>query len=477
MTGQRVAVVGGSVAGLSAALFLARRGHCVVVLERDAAPTPATVEQAGAWRRRATPQAAHSHAFVARCRTILAAEAPDVLAALVDAGVRQAVLADDRPDTDCGAGAGADAGNAADPDAELVVLNARRSVFEWVLRQAAERQPGVELRTGVTVTGIDTSRNGRVWVTGVATDAGPVPADVVVDAGGKRSPVRSWTAANQTAERDVPCGISYVTRFYRLRDHEPGRLNRGFTHGASFDRYSCLVFPADNGAFSITFGVLPEDKAMRVLMDPAAFDAAAGAIGAIAPWVDPDVSIPTSDVALMASLRNLLHAPSGGQPLGLHAIGDACCVTNPAHTRGTTLALLAAQRVADAVTDHAGDALGQNEAMAVFTTGELSAWVEDSVAQDAARLARWRPDQAPPESLSVTAVSNGDAAVAAQRDGDAWRAFTRLQNVLARPDEVLGDPAMAAAIARVNRSGWRPTPIQAPDHDELVAIAAGAAGS
>jgi len=476
MSSQRVAVVGGSVAGVSAALFLARRGHHVVVLERDAAPSPPTVDEAGPWRRRSTPQAAHSHAFLARSRMILNHEAPDVLADMLDQGVRQAMLIEDRPPasapTDVGAAGGLDGtDDQGITDADLIVLNARRSVFEWVLRRAAEHQPGVEFRAGVTVNGLETHQNGSTRVVGVTTEAGPVAADVVVDAGGKRSPIRGWIGADTSGDLEVPCGISYITRFYQLRHGEPARLNRGFTHGASFDRYSCLVFPADNGAFSVTFGVLPEDKDMRSLLDPAAFDAAAASIPTIASWVDPDVAVPTSDVALMASLRNLLRAPVTEEPLGLHTIGDARCVTNPAHTRGTTLALLGAQRLAQVVTDLAGDPAGQAEAMAAFTDRELAAWFDDSVAQDAARLSRWRPHEEPHQPAWVAPVSNGEAYLASQRDRQAWQAFTRLQNTLALPSQVLGGATLAAAVDRVARSGWRPAPVQAPNHDELVALA------
>jgi len=474
MSGQRVVVVGGSLAGLSAALFLARRGHQVVVLERDPTPTPDTVEEAGEWRRRNTPQAAHSHAFLARCRAILAQEAPDVLDAMIDAGVRQAVLVEARPPT-------VELDEPTADDRELIVLNARRSVFEWVLRRAAEREPGVDLRLGTTVTGLDAQRNGsiRPHVRAVVTNDGAVEADVVVDAGGKRSPVRGWIPSDDDdggAEQEVACGISYLTRFYQLRGDEPTRLNRGFTHGASFDRYSCLVFPADNGAFSITFGVLPEDKDMRGLRHPAAFDASAAAIPAIAPWVDPEAATPTGDVATMSSLRNLLRSSPAGAPLGLHAIGDAACVTNPAHTRGSTLALRGAQRLAQVVTDHAGDPGAQGDAMADFTTSELTAWFDDSIEQDAARLARWRPHEPPSQPRTRLAVSNGEAYVASQRHGDAWREFTRLQNALLLPQEVLGGDSLAAAVAYVGRSGWRPPANEAPDHDELVAIAATAAG-
>jgi 2-polyprenyl-6-methoxyphenol hydroxylase-like FAD-dependent oxidoreductase len=457
MASARVTVIGGSLAGLATALFLARRGHRVVVLERDPTTTPAHPRDAGRWLRRTTPQAAHSHAFLARCRAILMAEAPELLVALDDAGVRSAFLSRALPP-------GLEGFEPEPGDDELVVWNARRSVFEWVLRRAAEVEPGVELRLGALVTGVHVEPGDPPRVGGVRVDGRLVGADIVVDASGKRS------AHAPPTRRQVPCGIAYLTRFYELRGGEPVALNRGFTHGASFDRYSCLVFPADNGTFSVTFGVLPEDRDLRVLRDPAAFAAATAAIPMIAPWTDPDASAPISDVALMSSLHNALRPPDEDGPLGLHHIGDACCVTNPAHTRGTTLALLAAQRLADVVTDHAADPGGQAAAMRAFAQQELGLWVEDSVGQDAARLARWRPDETVEQPRWRGALGNGEAYLAAQRDPASWRAFTRLQNTLARPDEVLEDQTLIDAVARVRASGWRPAAPVAPDHDELVAL-------
>ena len=465
---SRVVIVGGSVAGLSAALFLARRGHPVVVLEKDATPTPGDATEAGRWRRRPTPQAAHSHAFLARTRQVLATEAPDVLASIAAAGCRDADLAATRPSSIEGF-------VGAPGDDDLVVLNARRSVLEWVLRTAVEREPGIDLRLGAGVEQLAVQTNGVRRVVGASVDGELVPADVVIDAAGKRSPVRDWMGAGEP-DRDVPCGISYLTRFYQLREGEPTPLNRGYTHGASFDRYSCLVFPADNGAFSVTFGVLPEDRPMRALTDPAGFQSAAAQIPAIAPWVDPEVATPTTGVSSMSGLRNVIRRPRADGPVGLLAIGDAVCVTNPAHTRGTTLALVAAQEAAAAVSEHPGDHGAQIEQLARFVDEQLTPWVEDSIGQDADRLVRWRPDEEPVQPRWRHALSNGQASYAAQRDEVAWRAFTRLQNTLAGPAAVLDDPHLVDVVAEVRATGWAPPRLDAPDHDELVDLARRAGG-
>ncbi len=86
---MQITVVGGGVAGLAAALKLGRLGHEVKVLERDPTPMPPTADEAFEWVRRGAPQVRHSHAFLARLRSILATSEPDVLDALLDAGATE----------------------------------------------------------------------------------------------------------------------------------------------------------------------------------------------------------------------------------------------------------------------------------------------------------------------------------------------------------------------------------------------------
>src|SRR5216117_3512238 len=140
-------VLGGGLAGLSAARLLRRHFPRVVVLERDRRPETASPEDAFAsWERRGVPQFGHSHAFLARLRVVLLAHLPDVLDRLRAAGVREFGIDKVTPP-----------GVALSPradDEDVVLLACRRAPFEWALRESVAGQPGIELREGVTVTGL-----------------------------------------------------------------------------------------------------------------------------------------------------------------------------------------------------------------------------------------------------------------------------------------------------------------------------------
>lgn len=76
---MRIAIVGGSAAGLLAGLMLARVGHEVVVLERDGLEPAADVESAAASAFRAgAPQLVQPHVVLALCRELMRTHLPDL---------------------------------------------------------------------------------------------------------------------------------------------------------------------------------------------------------------------------------------------------------------------------------------------------------------------------------------------------------------------------------------------------------------
>ncbi len=471
---MKALVLGGSIAGLSVGLFAARRGVDVTIVDADHAtdPTRRFDEAAARSIRRPTPQSAHSHAFLSRAHQILRAEAPDVLDAFAAHGVESIRLADHLPATLVDR-------TPRDGDDDLVVLRARRSTIEAVLRQVVAAEPGVTIQAGVDVDGFvyaDEASSRTPHVIGVRTSAGPMTADIVIDASGRKGQTCRWLAelGVEVSEEVSDCGIAYYTRFYRRYMGERiGTLNRGYTAGSSFDRYSTLVFPGDNRSFSVTFGILPEDAELRKLRYDDAFSAAAREIPVIADWVDR--AVPISEVRSMTGMKNRLRrlvvADGDGQrtPLvtGLIPIADAAGISNPAHSRGCSLALTHASQVADlivATTDRHDRMLAADDVV----SDVLAPWVADSRRQDEARLSRWRPDSghvAPPGVPGT--VSNGQAWTAAQHDRDVWTRFTRLQQLLASTEQVLADPDTVARVGAVTKQGLGLPALDAPDHAAL----------
>ncbi len=269
---MRIAIVGGSAAGLFAALLLARAGHEAVVLERDSLELAPDVETAAAAAfRPSAPQIVQPHIIMARCRELLIERLPDVYQGLLDAGVAEAPLWTQMPGTlsDTAARPG---------DEHLIPVMTRRSTVDWVLQRAAAAEPRVEVRCGVKVTGLLAIAGlvafpGRrpvparpPHVTGIRTHRGDLPAGLVVDATGRRSPVDDWLAqigAKPTATWFAECGIAYYSRHYRIRQavNLPGLpVTRTVI---ALDEFLAGKWGADNGAGQLAVAPLAADRRYR----------------------------------------------------------------------------------------------------------------------------------------------------------------------------------------------------------------------
>jgi 2-polyprenyl-6-methoxyphenol hydroxylase-like FAD-dependent oxidoreductase len=486
MRPMRIAVIGGSVAGLGAAHFLARDGHEVVVLERDATPLPATPTEAfERWDRRGAPQVRHSHAFLARLRNLLRDRAPDVLAALLAAGAEELRYGDFLPPTmtDRSPRPG---------DEDLVMLACRRVTFEWVLRREALHRPHITFRDGAEVRGLRARRDsGTLRVHGVALAGADgatevLDADWVVDASGRRSKLPAWLeaiGAPRPREDADDCGIYYCSRFYRLRAAErpPGET----TIAGDLGYLKYAVFSGDSGIFSITFAASPDDAPLRALLREGPFAAAAEAIPAIAPWVDPAVSEPISEVHGMGNLRNVRRRfVADGLPIaqGVLAIGDAAIHTNPLYGRGCSFAFVYAAALADALREHGADPVAAALALDRAEEREIVPWYKLSVAQDRDAIdvaERWRrgetPDEAPASGAPVDPKAYMRALIrhglvpALGRDPDVSRAFFRSFNVLDPPGDLLRDPRILTSVLRhYEARGERAEPPLGPGRAALV---------
>src|SRR5436190_2351230 len=289
---MRVVVIGAGVGGLGSALALSRQGHDVTVLERDRTPLPHDADEAFEWDRRGAPQVRHSHAMLARLRTILRDCYPDVLDDLYAAGVTDWPLTTKLPPT-------IDDPSPQPGDDDLVMLACRRTTFEWVLRRTVLAAPHVSLLDGVAVEGL---LGARGEVRGVRTGNGTFDTDLVVAANGRRGDVPAWLAGVdvECPEVEEDTGIIYLSRFYRL--HEGADVPEQFGPiGGDLGYLKYATFIGDNRTFSVTFAVPVDDNELRArLLDPDTFERAGRALIATEPWVDPARAEPITPVHVMA---------------------------------------------------------------------------------------------------------------------------------------------------------------------------------
>jgi 2-polyprenyl-6-methoxyphenol hydroxylase-like FAD-dependent oxidoreductase len=469
--GTKVVVVGAGIGGLAAAMALSRIGCEVVVVERDDTPMPDDVEGAFDWDRRGAPQVRHTHGFPALIRVILRDRYSDVLAALVDAGVGElsimpSSVAPDSPGYE--------------RDAEdLQVLCCRRTTLEWVFRRCALAEPNVRFQVGVAVDGLLAGDGGAgaLDVRGVRLgDGSEVRADVVVASSGRRGDVPAWFAAHgvDVIEEEHPTGTIYLSRFYRSAEgaEVPMGYQGGRRAGLGF-----VVAGADNGTYSATLAVDAHDAELRAhLLDPHRFEAVLPLFREMEPVVTRG-GTPITPVQAMGGLINRLRrfVDADGAPLahGFFAIGDAHTCTNPLYGRGSSLAVLQAILVADALTAHPEDRDAASRAYESASAERVEPWFDVSVMTDAAARPREHTErpvvdaEGPrPPRLDLATLRR----IAGSGDPELAVLVARTMSLLLTPQEVFGDPevlerlASAAATERPrDPSKPRPPPLTRED--------------
>jgi len=466
---MRVVVIGAGVGGLGTALALSRRGHEVVVVERDRTPLPRDPDEAFEWDRRGAPQVRHSHALLARLRLLLRDRYPDVLASLYEAGVTDWPLTEHLPET-------LDDRSPQPGDDELVMLACRRTTFEWVLRRAVLAAPHVSLLDGAVVEGLlgaDRHATGvRAVVDGAATT---FEADVVVAANGRRGDVPSWLAGigAECPETVEDTGIVYLSRFYRLRDGADVPEDATLI-GGDLGYLKYATFIGDNRTFSVTFATPSGDDELRSkLLDADTFERAGRALVATAPWLEDERAVPITPVHVMAKLLNRLRVFRDIR--GFHAVGDAHTCTNPLYGRGCSLAMVQATLLADAVDAHGDDHASRHDAYEAASATHIEPWYHAAVAADRdTRVADHASEVASGDDPSafMRNVMRHGLAPAMRTDQRVFRAFLRTFNLLTTPDALLRDGELITRVIEVynDRDNRPPEPVLGPaSRSELLA--------
>jgi len=359
---MRAVIVGAGPAGLYTAIALARRGHRVTVIDRDPGP-----DGGQWWDRKGVMQFHHPHFFRQQVAEALLAEMPEVWQGLLAAGAEPATLPG-RPGVSAG-------------------LHCRRLTFERVLRAAARAEPRVTVRTG------HADQVAGAWgrAAGVKVGGRQVDADLVIDAGGRAG--RLTRGLRRPAEGG-DCGIAYVSRQYQMLPGAPhGPVNAPFGVIETYPGYHVAVLVHDNRILSALIARASTDRRLAALRTPAAFEAAARAVPALAAWTDPGRSRPITQVLPGGRLYNSYHGQLNDADQvaldGLIYAGDAVCTTNPAAGRGVTTSLLQARQLISLLDEYGRDFTSCSLAFDSWCAATIRPWVADHVYCDADLIRRW----------------------------------------------------------------------------------------
>jgi 2-polyprenyl-6-methoxyphenol hydroxylase-like FAD-dependent oxidoreductase len=449
-----IVVLGAGLNGLSVAMLLARDGHDVTVLERDAQAPPAAPDAAWeAWQRRGVNQFRMLHLMLPRWRALIEEELPDVATELERWGGLRFNVVTCQPL--------ARHGGVQEGDDRFATLTARRPVLEAAIAAVAERTARVRVRRGSAVTGllrVHADRPGVPQVGGVFVDGGEtIRADLVIDASGRRSSLPAWLdaigAAAPVDERE-DSGFVYYARHFRSAN---GQLPESRTSVlGAYASLSVVTLPADNGTWAVGFVTSSRDRALRALRDVDVWERLLACYPLCADWGQGEQI--SDGVAVMAGIedrhRSLLVE---GEPVvtGVVTVGDSWACTNPSLGRGSSIGLLHARLLRDVLREV--DVVDADKLVRRFddaTQAEVEPLYRMTLHFDRHRLAEieadiaGRPYEPDDPAWSISrALSAG-----ATNDPDLLRAFATIASLQGTPTEVLATPGLLEKAIEVGSS-------------------------
>jgi hypothetical protein len=410
------------------------------------------------------------HFFQPRYREVMEANAPDVLAALLDAGALVVNPLRDAP--------AEVTGGFREGDERHDAVTARRPVAEATIARVVAATNNLDVRRSVGVIGLlsgDATTAGVPQVVGVRTDAGEdLPADLVVDAAGRRSTLPTWLTdigAQPPLEERADCGFVYYGRHFRSND---GSVPMAF--GPLLQEYgtiSVLTLPADNGTWGVGVIASAKDKAMRALKNLEVWTSVVKSLPLCAHWLDGE---PLDDhIAVMAKIEDRHRSfVLDGRPVatGVVALADSWACTNPSVGRGISIGTMHAVGLRDLLHDMPRDPVELQQKWHDVTLATAEPWYRSTLAFDEGRLAEVDALLEDRQLEPTPAFEVGKAlGVAAGKDPEMLRALLDLAGVLALPEEVFGRPGVLERAIELG-SGWRDEQLPGPSRDELLALAA-----
>ncbi len=459
-------------------MMLARRGHEVTVLERNAEEQPDTIDKAWeAWERPGVAQFRMGHYFLARFCQVIEAELPELQAEFDAAGALRTNPIDNLPPTIADR-------TPRDDDRQFDVVTGRRPVIEWVVSRAAASRRGLEVRRGVGVAGLVTGPSaidGVPHVVGVRTEAGDeLRADLVIDAGGRRSAYGSWLQAiggRPFYEEEEDSGFRYYGRYFKVGPN--GWPDVPAPVIGMLGSVATLALPADNDTWMVGIVTSAKDKALYGLADEAAWMRGVASISSAARWLDGE---PITDVETMVAIPDRYRRfIVDDQPVatGIAAIADAFAATNPMRGRGVSMGMLHAQCLMRAM-DHLDDPAEFARVFDAATEEELTPYYRDTIALDRGlrdafdrEVLGIAPPEAPAGEDPMAEMQARFFALIGQ-DADVFRGFAKLVGMLDHPMNIVAtEPILSKVLAFEGEAGSDPLAAEGPSRQELIDLVNG----
>jgi 2-polyprenyl-6-methoxyphenol hydroxylase-like FAD-dependent oxidoreductase len=241
------------------------------------------------------------------------------------------------------------------------------------------------------------------------------------------------------------------------------------------DEFTVGIWGGDNATMQMVLAPLAADRRFLPARDPRAFTAVLRTVPYYAAWLD--ALDPTTDVFVMGGLHNTLRRlVVDGHPvaLGVHAVGDAVCTTNPTFGRGLSMVARTVSDLVDVLAEHPDDPHRQALAMDRAVAVHIAPYYADQARSDASRLAMLRhtvlgaPRPVPPAPDRLTFAQLRQASLV---DADAFRAVWALMGMVGDPEQVYENPTLVGRVRAALATGTPPTVPQPARADIEAALA------